>query len=366
MTAMKQLAMLWPVCLAVACSGGATAPTTVGPLDERVALGTCERDVRCGNIGASELAACKADASTRATKFPPSYSIDDAIKDKRLSINVSEAERCIAASKDAPCTVDGIFVLLEACDRLYLPAVMPGGACKSDYECIGGTCARASGDTGCPGTCKAYVATGGDCAAEDATCAPSDFCHGDTQVCTLRAGKDAACDDKIRCGLAFSCTGQDAQTGAGGTCTAPSPVGTTCESYFFGNTSCDPALYCDSSTQKCAARGATGAECNGFYACDDGFVCIGLTFDEDGNIMTPGRCTAPLDVGQTCDPSFGETGCPLSTSCDMTSRQCIRTETPERIPFGMPCTPPADENAEDPCDDGVCDPSTRTCALICG
>jgi hypothetical protein len=99
-----------------------------------------------------------------------------------------------------------------------------------------------------------------------------------------------------------------------------------------------------------------------------------------------------LDVGKTCDPAATETGCPIDTLCDTTTKKCIAafnagfacdpTQTTAQcndgfycdgiskkctamVAFGKACTPPPAAGGQDPCHDGACDSASKLCTLIC-
>jgi hypothetical protein len=124
-------------------------------------------------------------------------------------------------------------------------------------------------------------------------------------------------------------------------------------------------------------------------ACLDGLLCVAAA---DGT----GTCARPLADGAACvpAPTVGEPGCRLGSSCDAASSRCLRLPEPEgractdgsecqttfslggyycddatkvckrRAAVGEACVPQQVPAAS--CEDGICDPTSRTCVLFCG
>jgi hypothetical protein len=259
---------------------------------------------------------------------------------------------------------------------------MPGGMCLSSMECAGGYCDN-KGTDGCAATCKAWIATGMACNPNDPLCdGAKDFCHSTNNVCTARVAAGAMCGTDARCQRNLFCLGMVA------TCVAPGKVGETCDTFLFGNDTCQTDLYCNDSVMPavCETHKAAGADCDSYYACNDGLDCIGF----DPNAGMTGKCGAWLDVGKTCDPMNYENGCPFDQVCDGMSLACAASgekgsdcsaggsdgrcrdglycdpmlKCSPTVAIGAACTPPVG-NDPDPCHEGACDAMTMKCALVC-
>jgi len=85
---------------------------------------------------------------------------------------------------------------------------------------------------------------------------------------------------------------------------------------------CDKGLFCASATAKCTARIADGAQCTDSDACGAGKTCLGLAYPHGTSVGKPGSCAAFLDAGAACDPSADDAGCPADTACGKTSKTC--------------------------------------------
>jgi hypothetical protein len=383
-----------------ACSeAGISSPKD---FDAQMATVRCERTAFCGFIGKSEIAKCQSDAKTSATKYPATYSTQEAVDAKRLAFDSAAAQKCLDAAKAQGCTLDRQLAVSSSCQDLFKPLVAVGGACKSSGECVDGWCDQGpNGNPGCAGTCKANTPTGMACDTSEPHCRTTDYCDSTTKVCTVRAAAGAVCGTSPRCQRGLFCKGWDptATPEVKGTCKGPGAVGETCEIFFFGNTDCSPALFCDDAQMppKCAMPLAMGTECSSFTACADPLDCIGLTFDSrTGNVTKKGTCGPYLDIGAMCT-NAGETGCPLDSVCDATAKTCTlvgpagadcsdagtggtcgnelycdgtsKKCTP-MVVLGGACTPPPVDMSgfplgDDPCHDGTCDEMTKVCTLIC-
>lgn len=383
-------------------SGGATGGGASTPTDFQASLdaATCSWNVKCGYIGASEQKACE-DGLAAATKdFPQGYDNAEAATAKRLSYDAAAGAKCLEIAAKLGCTLDEQFALSAQCAGVYVGAVPVGGSCKSDLECVGGWCDMGPdvSTDGCPGTCTAFVATGATCDPNAPHCAPTDSCNSTSKKCTARAAAGAKCggaDPSCQSGL--FCKGYVAASGSTpatpGTCAAPGNLGDPCTTYFFGNTNCTPGLFCDdmAATPTCKTRLTAGTECDSFSSCADGLACIGLAYDPDTYELTAkGKCTGYLDVNKTC-AAADETGCPYDTSCDATALKClpygnlgadcsdagtggscgdrlycdgVTSKCTKMVGFGSACTP-ATGNGDDPCEDGSCDATSKTCVLVC-
>jgi hypothetical protein len=390
---------------AACSSGGDDGIATPGAFDSSNAIAACLQAARCGFIGASEEKKCESDAAATLKAYPPVYSTTEAVNSKRLTFSASEAQKCVDANKNNGCSVDAYFALFDKCSGVFKAAVQAGGACKDSLECVGGYCDQgANGSSGCAGTCKTNVASGATCDPNNDHCGATDFCDGTTKVCTARVQLGASCGSSPLCASNLFCKGYtpaDTTTNTPevkGVCKGAGAVGDDCTLYLFGNDDCGDGLFCDSSgtAPKCTKPSALGADCIAYTGCVDPYDCIGLAFDQNtGAVTTKGKCGAWLDIGKTCDPtSMGEIGCPLDSTCDMTTKVCklsgqvgdtcdptagggcgtslycdgTTSKCTKSVALGGACTPQmVDMNGfpigDEPCHDGTC--TNGSCTLVC-
>lgn len=370
MPAMRAVALLM---LAAGCGdvAGAPAPKTAPDL----AAAVCERALRCGQIGVSQLAECR--TTPRLTLIwgsPELLGIDRLIREGRLRLAPGGEQACIQALTTAGCRD---HAALGACGIAYrptVPAVAAGGACERDDECIAGRCTAAAG---CKGTCVADIAIGKACGNEQ-RCADGSFCE--SGVCRARAKAGDPCGGHWQwCAEGLFCAGYSpafrgrptSKPEVLGTCRAPLGVGERCAGDSDGH--CRADLYCAWGDAKptCQKPLAKGEVCRWLDACADGLACTGLVLGGVAPdhphfaVATPGRCAPILDAGATCDPAAFVSGCPQTMRCDRTTKRC-RSAGHE----GDPCqsswitTPqPTDKPiVNDGCVSAhYCDVATRTC-----
>lgn len=397
--------------LLTACSSGAGNPlATSADYDAQSAILGCAHDAKCGAIAASELKACQAGAAALAAMYPPAYTATEAVKSKRLAYSAKAATTCLAAFKTVGCNPDLIQATLTAaqCFQIYTPLVAVGGACFDSGECIGGYCDQGMGGSGCMGTCKAFLATGAACDPTNPLCGGTDFCDATAKVCTAALASGAACSPSVNCAAGLFCKGyQDADTTTMtpevlGACKGPGAVGDVCSIVTFGgNTDCTPGLYCDFDTMPsptCAATVGSGVACSDYAQCSDGLDCAGIVFDANDNVTAKGVCQPFLDGGAACTPSTtADPGCAIDMSCDATSKTCVLTgplgadcsatgtndlcatnlycdgptmKCTAMLPLGAACVPPVtdsmgNQTGDDPCHDGACDATAKTCTNPC-
>jgi hypothetical protein len=362
---------------------------------------TCAWKVKCGFIGASEQKACEDEVVGSRTKYPSPYDQVEAATAKRVTFDADAAAQCLAAAQALGCTYDQLFAFPDACSGAYKAAVAIGESCKADLECIGGYCEQGAGvkTKGCSGTCKAFLASGATCEPNAAHCASTDFCDSTTKKCTARVAAGGACGGALPgCAVGLFCKGYVAASGTTpatpGKCASAGAVGDACSAQFGVLTDCTPGLYCDpySATPKCQTRLAAGVECSYPTACADGLACIGLVLDTSaGTVTTKGKCAAYLDVNKPCvDPAADATGCPFDTQCDAKSKLCApygasgadcsssgtngncgenlycdaSSKCSPQVGLNAACTP-ASSSGADPCNEGSCDKTSKTCVLVC-
>ena len=341
----------------------------------------CHSEAQCGSVGASEEARCR---EVTAVGYGPDL---EAVAAKRLSFDSGAAGRCLDAIKGSGCRLPELIASLNgACDKVFTPQVAVGGICKNNGECIGGTCNAAS--VGCAGTCVAYVATGGTCDFAKALCAPTDVCDA-SHTCVARGAIGAACHGASSCKEGLGCRGYMAATGAApevvGTCAAPGKVGDPCTASFLGS-DCSPELYCDGSEtpSKCAALLPKDAECLSSDSCAAGLACVGL---DSATSAGKGMCESYVDIGAACTSGVEPSNCPTDADCDPTSKVCVVTGAlgsdcktkSVRCSSGTYCDEMSGtctvekklgeacstQTSDEPCAQGLCDPTTKTCAYVC-
>lgn len=170
----------------------------------------------------------------------------------------------------------------QACSAVYSGTKQPGDTCNSSADCAASpdgrvTCdhwATGSSDGGtqsgstcqlrktpkggepCGSTSGAPPAIVGDCsygASDTFTC---DY---KTNTCVARKALGAQCTSADECVTTAFCQS--------GTCAAKLPLGSACDGF---SKVCDDKLKCDSATQKCIAKLADGAACQGSNDCAGG------------------------------------------------------------------------------------------------
>lgn len=379
------------VAVVASCSSSAAAPSTPRTYDEAQALlvdARCDRRVRCGEIGASERAACRADPDdAKAMGYGAAWFREqtDAIARGRLRFDPGAFAGCLAALR-GPCSADPTCKLLVA-------NVKPGGACTRWEECIDGHC---SAQIGCTGRCIAHRKLGDTC-GNDMLCDDATFC--DNGRCVAKLASGARCRAWNSCRDGLQCLGahtEREEPGAPeidvpGACTPAGAIGAACKPGYTRE--CADGLACDFATKQCTARVAKGGACRSPYTCADGLACAGLEAMWDPNsgvwrVGTPGTCIAPLDLGGHCDVLANPfaTGCPGTATCDAKTGTCVHAALAgnacepnggcrgnlycspakicaPRLAFGAACTPPP-EGGDDPCSLGRCDRKRRVCVPL--
>lgn len=222
----------------------------------------------------------------------------------------------------------------EACSQIYGPNRQPGQSCSTSSECVNGFCQFGGGNCG---TCVAYVGVGSMCLGSGAL-----RCDPTTSYCPSSNLTDGGLDD-----------------GGVRTCLARNPDGTPCEF----NSTCQTG-YCNydgylpdgGGTDTCG-RKAAGTLCALPYDCAEGTDCVGWSFDNTSNTLTPGTCQpAPADYSvQANGTCYAHKECAAGLYCQWNDTQ---------MQYDGVCTARVAAN-------GVCDAQTygdRDCAfgLSCG
>jgi len=304
----------------LACSGkttaGGSATSACDDYFQIAFTGSCSGNVP---LPASEVARIQARFDTLC---------NEALALPGMAITSGGLESCVAAIKAGGCSVADGQQPNGPC-TFSAGSLASGTSCLTDDQCQSGACTAGNeapdGGTVLCGTCSTPVAVGQSCASGQ-SCGPSAVCNG--------------------------------------------PIGTsgpTCATITFGavgaacndsSTECNAGLYCEPSTQKCAAPGDSGTACDTDQACTSPLVCPPAA--------SPGAsttCQSPGAAGAACSEDAGcvvglgctQAGCATVTwasagqPCSDTVRclvgGCPSTGTtvggvcPTVIPDGQACTP---------------------------
>jgi hypothetical protein len=308
-----------PITMLVAAGCG------IGSYDQfrdQLAARSCERQVRCGQLGASESQNGCGVPWPLLTVATGAVDIPTEIAARRLTFHPDNAAECLDAVKHAPCdTAQAEEDVWRHCHGVVTGAVANGGTCWGDEECVGGLCVNPD----CGGTCTPFAFPGGACVAgggtPDMTCDPSvQFCSGDG-TCFRKETQGGPCASDDQCLFALVC--------AAGKCDDPPRVarGNACG----GTLPCADGLYC-SASGICLPLVVDGQPCTQKDACQPGTACVA------------GTCTAWLDIGAACMPDAVSPlgGCPATQTC--TSGACTSNVKLSAGPLAK-CTSDADCDA---------------------
>jgi hypothetical protein len=196
-----------------------------------------------------------------------------------------------------------------------------GSVCAEDFNCLGGTCAKASpGDP--EGICATPCTSDADCAAGEkcasSVCLPACSSHGDCDagaVCQDGACMVVGCADGSECPAGTACLpegeGRSCQItcGSDAECTAPEL--------------CLPALGGDLCQALACADAAT---CPAGTACPVGGGTCMRTCGTDRDCPDPELCLPALG-GDLCQAIACTDGseCPVGTACPNGGGNCLRT-----------------------------------------
>jgi Dickkopf N-terminal cysteine-rich region len=263
---------------------------------DQLATRWCERQLRCGEIGASESNThCSVSLALLLTERG-AVDVPTAIGDGREKLHPDNAAWCLDAVAHAPCDpVTGTAAIVDKCSGVVTGTVANGGTCWGNDECIGGVCVAPD----CGGTCTGYAPPGAPCVESggtpDVTCDPSVHYCADDGTCHHKGSEGAACSDDVQCLFDFTCVvgkcGTSARVQQGNVCGSNQPP-------------CEDALYCDENGT-CQPLVADGAPCAKADACQVGMTC------------QSGVCAPWLDVGGACvaGPAAIASGCPATQTC---------------------------------------------------
>ncbi|MBL9107580.1 MAG: hypothetical protein JNL82_42225 [Myxococcales bacterium] len=384
----------------------------------------CERAVRCGQIGRSQLADCLMgpDGSrlTLVWGFERSLRIPELVAQMRLRPVPGSAQACLEFLAKAPCVYDRTQAP-EGCGHgsrveQLAPTVRPGERCTRWEECIDGFCAA---QTACEGVCVARSPVGGACGSGQ-ICTDDAYCWQGT--CRARAGAGEACGGHWQwCRDGLWCDGYRPESESRhhhrpeqqGKCSPGRGEGEPCApEHSMEDELCAPGLFCDWGEDRpvCRRPLAEGEACGWLDACADGLHCAGLELGgghpagHKFGVRKRGACTRALDAGDACDPRAFVSGCPQAMRCDADKRVCRSTghagdpcvsswvtkPQPPDVPLrnegcfgghycevatrtcqrqklqGERCTPQKFGEEDSPCFLGECDASTRRCLVECG
>jgi hypothetical protein len=280
--------------IAVGCG-----PSSYDDFRVQLASRSCDRAVRCGQLGASERQFCAPPTSILPVTVEEP---DVAVQNGRLRFFSDAAEDCLDAVGDAPCDdVALLYRVEQRCHHVLEPGAGPGTPCWAG-ECEGGRCAGAQ--AGCMGTCVSYPPPGSPCdPADPFGCDPTvQWCDG---ACEMKKPQGASCNTDVECAYGYSCQS--------GQCGDP-PVfhsGDTCPVI---DRLCSDQLYC-SSMNVCTPFVQAGGACDVDVACQAGNACVGLTRTAPGAAPTAnGTCQPWADTSHACTDA-PVSGCPATQTC---------------------------------------------------
>ncbi len=374
-----------PSAPSAATSAVTPTPPPAGPLT--VTDVVCDRAVRCGTIGRSQLGECREGPGRSRLSlvwgYDHRFDRDGLVARGRLTLEHGDPQTCREFLASAPCRVSP-YGFPKACgdtgpEPVMVGAVAPGGTCEHWDECRDGFC---TAQVACKGVCVARSPLDGAC-DEHHICRDDAYCWEGR--CRPRADVGAECRGHWQwCKDGLVCDGympgndddHHYRPEQPGRCSAGKLLGEGCvPPSTTSQEVCVAPLYCDwgSDQPVCRELLAAGAECRWLDACAEGLACAGLTLGgrhREGaryGVRKAGRCAPILDAGDACDPAAFISGCPAAMVCDQERRVCRSTGH-----AGDPCVsswitkPPTDDapTRTNSCfGSHYCDTATRTCKL---
>lgn len=309
------------------------------------ALAQCDRDVRCLELAAANLAECIAKKSEFCDQ--PAYT--RAANESRLQYLEPKAVECLNGYAKGSCEEAP-----AACEVVFAGKVPPDGGCILPEECNGGGFCYLY-DTTCPHRCRGWIGLGASCDGFSTRCKPDEaYCGpadgGGSDRCQTLKGLGEDCVEYDACRLDLACASGKCvkrRAGPGEACgerqgfaycgdeyfcrqqatTMPPPPG-TCEkrgglgAVCAGYGSCLPSLRCGSSftTSTCIARSAEGDKCSSYGDCQQGLYCPPRT----------SRCTRTPGDGGDCTTQGSYFECASGHFCDFNSPDGVYTCRPRQ------------------------------------
>lgn len=290
--------------LATACSSTteSTAPSNVDV--QAYSSGQCDFFVRCQPYVIDNTFGTKDACTSMITAaLSPELTL------KGVSLSQAQAQACQTQQTTQSCDDP-----TAPTDCQFKGTLANDAACAVDLQCASGNCyfpASADGTTTTCGTCKAFVAEGGDCT--DGACEPGLNCNTASK-CVKGAAEGAGCTDAFDCAGSLQCVA--------GKCVPLFGEGAACKPLDTASGVCDRNvnLYCkptiaDGSTGVCAkyAYAAVGQACGidrttFLITSCTASQCVLPTSD-----AIAGTCTAPLAAGAAC--STTSVGCAFGLTC---------------------------------------------------
>ncbi len=262
--------------------------------------------------------------------------VRDGIERGTIIYHGDRVRACFDALQGADCTA--LSQQPAGCQDMFEGTVSVGGACVWSEECDGGYCEASSA---CPGTCRAFVAEGGDCS--DARCDVGLECVSGRCERLSREGEACGGDRGVSCAGGLTCEGSTPTTE--GTCRAPRrpDLGESCGAGAF----CREGLSCTYMAGGTVCVGPSerdGACALGFPdPCPSGQTC---RYSGDS-----GTCVTPPGVGDACGRG---NRCRNGLWCDAPSEDASGT-CRERGRLGASCS------SDSGCYSGAC--TASACAV---
>ncbi len=359
----RPVGLLAALALLTACSTPAPAPTSASPnlnIPATIALAdlpTWLADLQCTQEAADgkwhryALGTCEADFAVAIQFMRDRLRLAEL---GRITYDGGAASVCLRSSADLATTrrITGRLTAYgksslpnvavdPACLQVFTGHLATGTDCDDDAECAAGLRCW-----GCPGVCRAPVATGAACGTPTAVCGDADLCIGGVCVPTPALGLGGVCQDlpapheqllaeQIPCAAGLAC--QPTSTDA----LAPWACGTSHGTAAAGSP-CTDATSCASGLckgQVCTTV-ADGTSCGGSSDCLDK-ACVPAGPSQK-------VCWSTANPALPC----GTTGCPTGQYCSL-------------IAGALGCKPlplPGEACGDsDLCVNGLCDAKTGLC-----
>jgi hypothetical protein len=278
----------------------------------------CQRQVRCGDVGANETQKCDLPAVLAVVEtgaVDPLYAIDK----KRMLFHPDNARECLSAVDKAPCNHDQAAIAFnDHCHGVVTAAVAVGDSCRGDEECVGGACSGAA----CGGHCVAYANTGAPCVPAGATpamtCDPTvHYCDGG--VCRKKKSSGQGCVRDLECTFDLFCNA---------TKCGDLPRGKTGDACGGGLPVCADGLYCDGTCKECTGTvctpGCATGSCATTAKLGPGIACHADADCHDGLFCQLGYCAHQKGVEASC---MTDAECKNGLVCSTTLGECV---TPAR------------------------------------